>query len=290
MIKDYVEMIKPRITLLVLLTGYLGFYLGLRSQNMVSIDYYDKLIFLLIGMFFSSSGCAVLNQYLEKDFDAQMKRTMRRPIPTNRIKPINALLFGSILCVFGVFFLFQTVNNLTAIVCLLTIFLYLFIYTPSKRFSTFNTLIGSIPGALPVLGGWTAATNNIDSVSWILFSILFCWQMPHFLAIAIIYAKDYKEGGFKMLPSEYPNSNHTQYHILFFSIAMIGTSFGLYFKQVVEFGYLIGITILGGLFLVVVLQFLKESSNKNARKLMVATLFYFPLMFILIILDVLDII
>ena len=141
---------------------------------------------------------------------------------------------------------------------------------------------------MPVLGGWTAATNSISSVSWILFSILFCWQIPHFLAIAIIYSKDYKDGGFKMLPSEYPNSKHTQYHVLFFSIAMIGTSLGLYFMEVVELGYLVGISIISSFFFIVVIQFLKESSHKNAKKLMLATLFYFPLMFILIILDVLN--
>tara|TARA_B100000073_G_scaffold207552_1_gene172181 strand:+ start:313 stop:1143 length:831 start_codon:yes stop_codon:yes gene_type:complete len=276
--------------MLVMLTGYLGFYLGLRSQGLLSIDYYDKLVYLLIGMFLSSSGCAVLNQYLEKDFDAQMKRTKNRPIPSNRVLPLNALLFGSILCVFGVFFVYQTINSLTAFICLLTIVLYLFVYTPSKRFSTFNTLIGSIPGALPVLGGWTAATNQINSISWILFSILFCWQIPHFLAIAIIYAQDYKDGGFKMLPSEYPNSKHTQYHVLFFSIAMIGTSLGLYFVKAVDFGYFLGISIISVFFLIIVTQFLKDTSNKNAKKLMLATLFYFPLMFILIILDVLNLI
>ena len=283
-------MMKFRISMLVMLTGYLGFYLGLRSEGLLSINYYDKLVYLLIGMFLSSSGCAVLNQYLEKDFDAQMKRTKNRPIPSNRVLPLNALLFGSILCVFGVFFVYQTINSLTAFVCLLTIVLYLFIYTPSKRFSTFNTLIGSIPGALPVLGGWTAATNQINSISWILFSILFCWQIPHFLAIAIIYAQDYKDGGFKMLPSEYPNSKHTQYHVLFFSIAMIGTSLGLYFVKAVDFGYFLGISIISVFFLIIVIQFLKDTSNKNAKKLMLATLFYFPLMFILIILDVLNLI
>lgn len=289
-VNNYLEMMKFRISMLVMLTGYLGFYLGLRSQGLLSIDYYDKLVYLLIGMFLSSSGCAVLNQYLEKDFDAQMKRTQNRPIPSNRVLPLNALLFGSILCVFGVFFVYQTINNLTAFICLLTIVLYLFVYTPSKRFSTFNTLIGSIPGALPVLGGWTAATNQINSISWILFSILFCWQIPHFLAIAIIYAKDYKDGGFKMLPSEYPNSKHTQYHVLFFSIAMIGTSLGLYFVKAVDFGYFLGISIISVFFLIIVTQFLKDTSNKNAKKLMLATLFYFPLMFILIILDVLNLI
>ena len=289
-VNNYLEMMKFRISMLVMLTGYLGFYLGLRSQGLLSIDYYDKLVYLLIGMFLSSSGCAVLNQYLEKDFDAQMKRTKNRPIPSNRVLPLNALLFGSILCVFGVFFVYQTINSLTAFICLLTIVLYLFVYTPSKRFSTFNTLIGSIPGALPVLGGWTAATNQINSISWILFSILFCWQIPHFLAIAIIYAQDYKDGGFKMLPSEYPNSKHTQYHVLFFSIAMIGTSLGLYFVKAVDFGYFLGISIISVFFLIIVTQFLKDTSNKNAKKLMLATLFYFPLMFILIILDILNLI
>ena len=285
---NYIELIKPRISLLVLLTGYLGYYLGSRSIN--NPTNYENLIYLLIGMFLSSSGCAALNQYLEKDFDSQMKRTMGRPIPSGKISPISALLFGSILCVFGVFFIYQTINQLTAWICLLTTFLYLFIYTPSKRFSTLNTLIGSVPGALPVLGGWTAATNQLDEISWILFSILFCWQIPHFLAIAIIYAKDYKEGGFKMLPSEYPNSRRTQYHVLFFSIAMIGTSLGLYFKQILGQGYLFGISIISLFFLVIVLRFLRDSSHKNAKKLMVASIFYFPLMFFLIMLDALKII
>ena len=282
--KYYIQMMKPRISLLVLLTGYLGYYLGLRS---IDSNNYDNLIFLFIGMFFSSSGCAVLNQYLEKDLDSKMKRTMNRAIPSGKIQPINALLFGSILCVFGVFFIYQTINYLTTVICFSTIFLYLFVYTQSKRYSTLNTLIGSIPGALPVVGGWTAATNSLNSISWILFAILFCWQIPHFLAIAIIYSKDYKKGGFKMLPSEYPNSKHTQYHVLFFSIAMIGTSMGLYFKQILDLGYLIGISIIGALFFIIVFKFIKNSSSKNAKKLMVATLFYFPLMFILIILNAL---
>ena len=282
--KYYIQMMKPRISLLVLLTGYLGYYLGLRS---IDSNNYDNLIFLFIGMFLSSSGCAVLNQYLEKNLDSKMKRTMNRAIPSGKIQPINALLFGSILCVFGVFFIYQTINDLTTVICFSTIFLYLFVYTPSKRYSTLNTLIGSIPGALPVVGGWTAATNSLNSISWILFAILFCWQIPHFLAIAIIYSKDYKKGGFKMLPSEYPNSKHTQYHVLFFSIAMIGTSMGLYFKQILDLGYLIGISIIGTLFFIIVFKFIKNSSSKNAKKLMVATLFYFPLMFILIILNAL---
>ena len=129
--KYYIQLIKLRISLLVLLTGYLGYYLGSRSIG--NPTNYENLAYLLIGMFLSASGCAALNQYLEKDFDSKMKRTMNRPIPSGNILPINALLFGSILCVFGVFFIYQNINDLTAIICFLTIFLYLFIYTPSKR-------------------------------------------------------------------------------------------------------------------------------------------------------------
>ena len=287
-ISIYFEMMKPRITLLALLTGYLGYYLGLRYQNLMMTSYEQWIILfhLLFGMFLSASGCAVLNQYLEKEFDAKMKRTQNRPLPSKRVDPNSVLLFGSILCIIGIYYLYDMVNPTTSFICFMTVFLYLFVYTPSKRFSTLNTIIGSIPGALPPLGGWTAATGGeLHSISWILFGILFCWQIPHFLAIAIIYSKDYKRGGFKMLPSEYPNSKHTHYHILFFSIAMIGTSLGLYFTKIVETGYVLGISIIGSLFFIIVIQFLSDPSNKNAKKLMLATLFYFPLMFILIILD-----
>ena len=122
-------------------------------------------------------------------------------MPAKKVKPKTVLFVGAILCFLGPFILYYFINFMTSLVSFLTIISYLFVYTPLKRITSFNTIIGSIPGALPVLGGWTAATNNLNSASWMLFSILFCWQIPHFLAIAIIYAKDYKKGGFKMLPS-----------------------------------------------------------------------------------------
>ena len=281
--KNYIKLIKLRISLLVLLTGYLGYYLGLRYEGLYND--YQTLIFLLIGMFLSASGCAVLNQYLEKDFDAKMNRTKNRPIPSGKIPPINALVFGSILSVFGVFFIYTTVNSLTAIICLLTVFLYLFVYTPSKRFSTLNTLIGSIPGALPVLGGWTAATNNLNSASWILFSILFCWQIPHFLSLAYMYSEDYTKGGFVMLPSLYSNQIQTRIYVVFFTLLLVSITFALYFSTLVGISYLIFNMVLSVGFIYAVIKFTYSVNMDSARQLFFASIIYLPILLLLIIIS-----
>tara|TARA_B100000401_G_scaffold438211_1_gene385892 strand:- start:3905 stop:4381 length:477 start_codon:yes stop_codon:yes gene_type:complete len=154
-----------------------------------------------------------------------------------------------------------------------------------KRFSTLNTLIGSVPGAIPPMGGWTAATGSLSEGSWVLFGILFCWQMPHFMAIAILYAKDYKQGGFKMLPSEYPGSKHTNYHILFFTIALLGTSIGLFALKLVGIFYIVGAAIIGMLFLSVALKVFYNINDNNARQLLYASFIYLPILLLLIILD-----
>ena len=199
---DYFELMKPRITIMVMITSYLGFYLGLRSmdQYLFTNDQILLFIHLMVGTYLTSSGAAVLNQVIEKDYDAKMKRTKNRPIPSGRVDWRYALNFGVVMCILGTVYLFQFTNFLTSFLSFLTIVLYLFIYTPSKRVSTWNTVIGSIPGALPPLGGWATSTGNLSAPGWILFGILFFWQIPHFMAIAILYSKDYKDGGFKMLP------------------------------------------------------------------------------------------
>ena len=244
---DYFELMKPRITMLVMVTSYLGFYLGLRSMGQYFFTSEQILLFihLMVGTFLTSSGAAVLNQVIEKDHDAKMKRTQNRPIPSGRVDWRYALNFGVVMCIVGTVYLFQFTNTLTGGLSFLTIVLYLFVYTPSKRVSTWNTVIGSIPGALPPLGGWAASTGNLSAPGWILFGILFFWQIPHFMAIAILYAKDYKDGGFKMLPGEYPNSSRTNYHILFFTIALIGTSIGLYTLKAAGIIYAVGAAVLG---------------------------------------------
>tara|TARA_Y100000588_G_scaffold142813_1_gene156818 strand:- start:1845 stop:2732 length:888 start_codon:yes stop_codon:yes gene_type:complete len=283
----YIELTKPRIIMLVLVTAYLGYYLGLRSQNnhMHTLDSWLILLYLCIGTWATSASAAVLNQVIEYKQDAEMSRTKHRPLVTGSIKLSSALIFGSFIGVFGFIFLYITINPITAWISAVTIILYIFVYTPSKRISTWNTIIGSIPGALPPVGGWTAATGSLESTAWILFGILFCWQMPHFLAIAIIYAADYEKGGFKMLPSIYPESKRTSYVILFFSVALLITSLGLYILKVSGIFYAIGAAIIGTIFFIIALQVIVHSTKKNARRLMLASIIYLPVLLIIILIE-----
>ena len=283
----YIELTKPRITLLVLVTAYLGYYLGLRSQgdHMVSLESWLILFYLILGTWATSAGAAVLNQVMERRHDAKMARTKNRPIVMGKISPMNALVFGMVLSLCGYVFLYYLINPLTAWISAATVFLYILIYTPSKRITTWNTIIGSIPGALPPVGGWVAATGSLAPPAWILFGILFCWQMPHFLAIAIIYAADYEKGGFKMLPSIYPESKRTSYVILFFTVALLITSLGLYILKVGGIVYAVGAALLGVAFFMVALKVIMESNKKNARRLMLASIIYLPLLLIIILIE-----
>jgi len=283
----YIELTKPRIIFLVLVTAYLGYYLGLRSQgsHMATVDSWLILFYLILGTWATSAGAAVLNQVIERRHDAKMTRTKNRPLVIGKISPMNALVFGIILSLGGYVFLYYLINPLTAWISAATVLLYLLIYTPSKRISTWNTIIGSIPGALPPVGGWVAATGSLAPPAWILFGILFCWQMPHFLAIAIIYAADYEKGGFKMLPSIYPESKRTSYVILFFTVALFITSLGLYILKVAGIVYAVGAALLGGAFFMVALKVIMESNKKNARRLMLASIIYLPLLLIIILIE-----
>jgi len=286
-LSTYIELTKPRITLLVLVTAYLGYYLGLRSQgdHMVSVESWLILFYLILGTWATSAGAAVLNQVIERRHDAKMARTKNRPLVIGKISPMNALVFGMVLSLGGYVFLYYLINPLTAWISAATVFLYILIYTPSKRITTWNTIIGSIPGALPPVGGWVAATGSLAPPAWILFGILFCWQMPHFLAIAIIYAADYEKGGFKMLPSIYPESKRTSYVILFFTVALLITSLGLYILKVGGILYAIGAALLGVAFFMVALKVIMESNKKNARRLMLASIIYLPLLLIIILIE-----
>ena len=286
-LSTYIELTKPRITLLVLVTAYLGYYLGMRSQgdHMVSVESWLILFYLILGTWATSAGAAVLNQVIERRHDAKMARTKNRPLVIGKISPMNALVFGMVLSLGGYVFLYYLINPLTAWISAATVFLYILIYTPSKRITTWNTIIGSIPGALPPVGGWVAATGSLAPPAWILFGILFCWQMPHFLAIAIIYAADYEKGGFKMLPSIYPESKRTSYVILFFTVALLITSLGLYILKVGGILYAIGAALLGVAFFMVALKVIMESNKKNARRLMLASIIYLPLLLIIILIE-----
>tara|TARA_B110000116_G_scaffold267891_1_gene280970 strand:- start:458 stop:1333 length:876 start_codon:yes stop_codon:yes gene_type:complete len=287
MIKDFLLLVKIRITLLVMVTSYLGYYLGLRYIDLVMIESESLFIFLhlLIGVFFTSSASSIFNQCYEVHLDILMLRTKNRPLPSKRMNKKTALLLAVVFSLFGIIYLFYMVNPLTSLISFLTIFSYVCIYTPSKTKSKWNTVIGSFPGALPPVGGWTAATGEINPPTIILFSILFCWQIPHFLSLAIIYKDDYKNAGFKMLPSISKNLDSTLFQIVFFIVALIGSSVGIYFLNLTSFVYMLGAVLLGVIFLVHSANILFDQSNEKVRKLFIFSIIYLPILMFLIVLD-----
>ena len=286
-LKHYIELTKPRIGLLVIITAYLGYYLGLRSVESYMLDYneWSRLLHLLFGMFLSCSGACAFNQYFESQIDSKMDRTKNRPLPLNKIKPRNAFIFGIALFLISTFYLLIFINYKTAFLSCITYIVYIFIYTPLKKHTTFNTLIGAIPGALPPVGGWLAATDSLSSPAWVLFGILACWQIPHFLAIAIIYADDYKKGGLMMLPSVYPNSYITSVYVIFFTIALTCVSLGL-FAIKYNLTFTIGALCLGLIFIYYSINMINKTSIQNAKKLFYYSIAYLPLLIFLIIFTV----
>ena len=287
MIKDILILIKIRITLFVIITSYLGYYLGLRYSGfrMIEIDNIIIFIYLIIGVFLTSSSSGILNQCYEIELDAKMARTESRPLPSGRINKNTALFFGILLSIMGVSILYFLVNPLTALISFMTIFSYVCIYTPSKTKSKWNTIIGSFPGALPPVGGWTAATEELNLPALILFSILFCWQIPHFFSLAIIYKDDYKNAGFKMLPSISKNLDSTLFQIVFFVMALIVSSIGIYFLHLTSFVYMLGAVLLGSVFLIYSANILFEQSGQKIKKLFIFSIIYLPLLMLLIIFD-----
>ena len=284
--KPYLQLIKMNITILVVITSYLGYYLGLRYENLMMIEFESWIIFLylIIGTFISSSGACILNQYFEVEYDKKMERTKYRPLPTKEIDLNIALILGILLSFLGPFILLQ-INSLTSLISFLTIFIYIVIYTPLKRFSSFNTIIGAIPGALPPLGGWVAATNQINLEGILLFGILFCWQIPHFLSLAIIYKKDYERGGFKMLPVIAKNSNTVNFQIIFFTMALIYSSIGIYILNLTSFIYVFGAVVLGLIFLVYSSMIIFDHSSKAVKNIFIFSIIYLPSLLVLILID-----
>ncbi len=277
------ELTKPDITLLVLITTLVGYILG-ASQTTASIDFI--LIFhLILGSALSSAGVSSLNEYLEAGLDAQMKRTKNRPIPSGKIKSSHALFLGVTVSILGVSELLIFVNPFTGLLSLATILLYLFVYTPMKRKSELNTLVGAIPGALPSLGGWVAATGSIGVGAWILFGILFFWQIPHFLSIAWLYREDYGKAGFKMITTGENFENRLKWHIGIFTLAMVITSLLPAMIGLLGVLYFVGMLIAGGVFLIVSIKMIKQLNNSRAKKLLLTSIVYQPVILFLIIFD-----
>lgn len=279
----YLELTKPRILTMVLVTATLGFFMaGMGFQEFAA---WDGLLFLLIGVSMTSAGSGALNHYLEQDSDARMDRTKNRPLPSGQIPPHHALLMGVYLVLGGTLLLLWTVNLLTAFLALLTAFLYVLVYTPMKKVSWLNTLVGAIPGALPPMGGWTAATDQVESGAWVLFAILFIWQQPHFYSIAWIFRDDYVKGGYKMLPSEDPDGRRTFRQILGFSALLIPVSLLPTLIGVSGYTYFVGALVLSVLMFASCIPLVRTGTTADARRVLRMSVLYLPLLLGLIVLD-----
>ncbi|MBX9742807.1 MAG: heme o synthase [Chthoniobacterales bacterium] len=269
---DFMELVKARLSLLVLLTTLVGFLLGWNGP----IDYV-LLSATLIGTALSACGASALNQWWERSFDALMKRTKDRPLPAKRLHPRDALLFAFFCFLFGTALLALFVNLLSAVLAVTTVVIYVVMYTPMKRYSTLNTLLGAVPGALPPLIGWTAATGSVGLVGIVLFLILWFWQMPHFLAIAWLYREDYAAAGFRMLSVDDPDGVITSRQALLYSLGLLAVSLLPTLIGITTLLYFVVAFILGGLFALAALFFALNRTKKNARRLFFASIIYLPL-------------
>ncbi len=276
----YAELTKPRITSLIVLTSAAGF--ALASPGAVN---YSALIAAMVGIALLSSGIATLNQYMERDLDALMRRTVDRPLPSGKLHPNEALIFGWGLTLGAEIYLALLVNPLTALLGLTVIAGYLFAYTPLKTRTTLSTMVGAFPGAVPPLIGWAAARGEIGLEAWVLFAILFLWQFPHFLAIAWMYREDYGRAGILMLPVVEPEGRVTAQQIVVYTVlllpvsvlpALLGTSGKIYF---------VGAIILGLLFLYSSVRAAISKSRQEAKRLLLASVIYLPLLFILMVVN-----
>ena len=271
----YFELTKPRITLFIALTSAAGFSLGSAPG---ALDY-ALLFHTLLAVSLLSSGIAALNQYMERGLDLLMRRTASRPLPSGRLEPAQALIFGAALTAGAEVYLALFVNPLSAVVGLVIAAGYLLCYTPLKTKTTLSTFFGAFPGAAPPLIGWTAATGRLDLEAWVLFAILFLWQFPHFFAIAWMYREDYARAGVRMLPVVEPEGRMTGQQIVLWALLLVPVSL---FPVAVGLSgrvYLFGALALGLLYLAASFVAAFSSTRQDARRLLLASVLYLPLLF-----------
>ena len=273
---DLMELTKPRITFLVLITTLVGFYMGSRDGLRSML-----LVHTIVGTALVAGGASALNQYVERDLDALMLRTRNRPLPDGRLQPRDALLFSAIISALGIGYLVFFVNFLTGLIGILTLAGYIFVYTPLKTRTSLCTLIGAFPGAAPPVMGWTAARGEIDAAALTLFAILFLWQMPHFFAIAWIFTDDYKRGGFLT----HGSGVSTGRQIIFFCCVLIPISVLPTMLGLAGMTYLVGAVVLGFLYLGYGFAVALFRSNTHAQRLLRISVLYLPALLVLMMLD-----
>jgi protoheme IX farnesyltransferase len=278
-ITDYIRLMKPELTLLSILTAVGSTYLAMRGAV-----HYQFLIHTFVGTTLVGGAAGVLNQYLERHHDALMKRTGHRPLPAGYVQPHIALIFGSTLAISGILYLFLAANIVAGALAILTLVVYLYIYTPMKRQTPFATVVGGIPGAIPPLIGWAVVRGSVSMEAWSLFFILFFWQMPHFLSLAWMYRKDYSRAGYKLLVVLDSTGEITSRQILVYCCALVPASLMPTLIGLTGYVYFAGAMILSLFFLTTGLIFFHEQSSGAARRIFYYSLLFLSLLFLLLML------
>lgn len=276
---DFLELTKPRITFLVLITAAVGYAIGLNGS-------FDPAVFaaLMAGTAFVSGGASALNQYAERETDALMQRTRRRPLPAGRVAPVHALAFGLLLSAAGLGLL-AGINGLTYFLGIAALGSYVLLYTPLKRITSLCTVVGAVPGAIPPLMGWTAARGSLDAAGWGLFAILFLWQLPHFLAIGWMYREDYARAGFPMLTVLDSDGRSTARQAMLYCAALLPVTVAAGVLSRAGVVYLGGAALLGLAFLAGSIRFARAKSIPAARRLFAISIVYLPALLALMVFD-----
>lgn len=277
---DFVSLTKPRLNTLVLVTSAAAYFLA-DGQRLP----WTHLIHTIVGTALVAGGASALNQHWERDTDRLMRRTRLRPLPDARLHPTDALWFGVALSAVGLAQLFAFVNPLTSAIAALTLLSYVLLYTPLKTRTSLSTIVGAIPGALPALLGWTAATNTLSAGGWVLFGIVFMWQMPHFLAIAWLFRDDYANAGIPLLPVVQPDGRSTGRQSVLYTAGLIPISLLPMAVGLATAYYVVSALTLGAVLLVLSAGFAASRSRPSARRLFYGTILYLPLLWIALLAD-----
>jgi len=287
--RDYIELTKPRITWLILMSTGIGYFFGLRGAaswwEFLKSIHCLSLLHTIIGTGLIASGTAALNQWYERDADRKMRRTSDRPLPAGRLSAPRALAFGAALAVAGFAELSLGVNLLSGLIGAFTLGSYLFIYTPMKQRTWWSTTVGALPGAMPPMIGYAAAAGTLTRESWVLFAILFLWQFPHFYSIAWMYRDDYARAGIRMLPVVEPDGRSTARQIVLYGLALIPVSLAPAFLGMSGRLYLAGALLLGLWFLYSGVRVALERTLGRARHVLITSVLYLPLIYGLMLLD-----
>ena len=279
-VRDFVTLAKPRLNMLVVASALAGY--AMADGEPLGLL---RICGVLLGTLLVAGGASAFNQVLERDIDARMRRTRTRPLPDQRLQPIEGVLFGAASTSVGALMITAASNILAAVVALTTLVVYVAIYTPLKRRTSFSTVIGAIPGALPPIVGWAAASGEITAKAWTLFGIMFLWQLPHFLAIASMYREDYARAGLPMLPVLEPDGRSTGRQAVVYAAALIPLSLAPAPLHMAGRVYFAGALALGLAFLWLTFRFAMTRSTRDARRAFFGSLAYLPLLWILMIAD-----